>query len=100
MQVRLPRRDPTARGAHHEALLDQEGFDHVFDGAALLAERRREAFDADGAAVELLDDREQELAIHHVEAIAIDIEQIERGLRDFVRDSTTRLHLGVVADAA
>ena len=54
--IGLARGDAAARGAHQEALLDQVGLDHVFDRAALLAERRRKAFDADRTAVELLDD--------------------------------------------
>src|SRR3954470_8331722 len=58
--------DAAARGAHDEALLDQVWLDHVLDRAAFLPERRRETFDADRAAVEFLDDRQQELAVHYV----------------------------------
>src|SRR4029453_8065339 len=76
--------DAAARGAHDEALLDQIGLDHILDRAALLAERRRETLDADRAAVKLLDDRHQELAVHHVEAERVDVEHVERRLGHFV----------------
>src|ERR1043165_668176 len=91
--------DAAARGAHHEALLNQIGLDHVLDRAALLAERRRETFDADRAAIEFLDDRQQELAIHHVEAERIDVEHVERRLGHFVGDAAAGLDLGIVTHA-
>jgi hypothetical protein len=93
------RRHPTARRAHDETLLDQERLDHVLDRAALLAERRREALDADRAAVELLDDRQQQLAVHDVETERVDVEHVERRLRDFVGDAPRRLDLRVVPHA-
>src|SRR4029450_4135921 len=43
VQVRVARRDASARSAHHETLLDQERLDGVLDRAALFAERRCEA---------------------------------------------------------
>ena len=55
--VGAPRGHPAPRRAH-EALLDQEGLQHVLDGAALLAERRRQGLHADRPAVEALDDRQ------------------------------------------
>ena len=81
MQVRVARRHAAARGAHDVALLDQERLDDVLDRAALLAERGREAVDADRAALELLDDREHQPAVHRVEPLRIDVEQVERGPR-------------------
>src|SRR5689334_417121 len=53
MLVGVAGSDAAARSAHDEALLDQIGFDHVLDRAALLAQRRRETLDPDRAAVEL-----------------------------------------------
>ena len=99
MLVGVARRDAAARRAHHEALLDQVRLDHVLDRAALLAERRREALDADRTAVELLDDRQQELAVHDVEAERIDVEHVERRLRHLIGDAAAGLHLGIVAHA-
>ena len=47
---------------------DQVGLDHVFQGAALLAERRGQRFHADRAAVEILDDQVEQPPIQVVEA--------------------------------
>src|SRR3546814_3426661 len=58
--VRLVRRHAPARGADQEALLDQVRLDHVLERAAFLAQRRGQRFDADRAAVEVLDDRSEE----------------------------------------
>ena len=44
--VRRQRRDPAARRALQEALLDQEGLDHVLDRVALLADRGGEVVQA------------------------------------------------------
>ena len=73
--------------------------DHVLERAALLADRGGETVDADRTAVELLHDREQQPAIERVEAPRIDVEQVERGVRDRLVDAAAALHLGVVAHA-
>ena len=46
-------RHAAALGALQVALLDEEGLEHVLDRVALLADRRGEVVDADGAAAEL-----------------------------------------------
>src|SRR5262245_51453544 len=100
MLVSVAGGDAAARGAHDEALLDEIGLDDVLDGAALLAERRCQALDADRTAVELLDDRQQELAIHHVEAERVDIEHVECRLGYLVGDAAAGLHFCIVAHPA
>ena len=97
MQIGVAGGDAAAGGAHHETLLDQKGFDHVFDRAALLAQRSGEAFDTNRAAVELFDDRQQELAIHHIETLWIHIEHVQCGLCDLVGDSSACADLRVIA---
>ena len=62
--------------------------------------RRREAVDADRSAVEALDDRRQELAIERVEALAVDLQQIERRVGDRFVDAAVGAHLRVVAHPA
>ena len=74
MRIRVAGRNPPASRAHEKTLLDQERLDDVLDRTALLAHRGRETVDTHRAAVEALDDREQELAIEHVEALRIDLE--------------------------
>ena len=46
--------------------------------------------EADRAAAELVDDRPQQLAIDLVEAVLVDLEQLQRGVRDLERDGARR----------
>ena len=46
--------DTAPGGALDEALLDEIGFDNVFDGVAWLGQGRGDCFDADRAAAEIL----------------------------------------------
>ena len=82
MPIRLARDHAAARGAHQEALLDQERFEHVFDRAALFGQRRGERFHADRAAVEMIDDRAEQAPIERVEAFGVDLEHLQRRDRD------------------
>src|SRR5208337_1116193 len=66
----------------------------------LLADRRGEAVDADRAAVELVDYRGQDRAVHLVEAARVDIEQLQRRKRDFARYDPRLVDLGEVAHPA
>src|SRR5690349_3223722 len=56
-----------ARGAVEEAELEQEGLAHVLDGVALHAEGGCQRLDADGAAVVLLDDSAEVVAVEWVQ---------------------------------
>ena len=47
--------------------------------------RRGEAGDPDRTAAELVDDRPQQPAIDLVEAVLVDLEQLQRALRDVER---------------
>src|SRR5262245_19793009 len=100
MLVREASGDSATRRALQETFLDQVRLDDVLEGSPLLADRGREAVDADRAAVELLDHGEQELAVHRVEAVRVDLEQVHRGLRDALVDRAVALDLRVVAHAA
>ena len=55
--------------------------------------------EADRAAAELVDDRPQQLAIDFVEPVLVDLEQLQRRVRDLERDRAVGAHLRVVADA-
>ena len=59
-------RDPAARRALQEALLDQEGLDHVFDGVTLFPDGCRQVVQPDGAAVELVQHGLEQFAVHEV----------------------------------
>ena len=84
--VRRQRRDPPARRALQVALLDQVGLDHVLDRARLLADRRGHVVQAHRAAVEAVDHRLEQLAVHHVEALRVDVEHRQRQLGERLAD--------------
>ena len=71
-----------ARGALDEAELEQVRLVDVLDRVRLLAERDGERREPDRAAVELLDDRAQEVAVDPLEPELVDLEQLERLARD------------------
>ncbi len=98
--VRRHRRHPPARRALQEALLDQVGLDHVLDGVAFLADRSGHVVQAHRPAVETVDHRLQQLAVHDVEAQRVDVEHGQCLLRDLVVDAARALDVGVVAHAA
>ena len=91
--------DPPARGALQEAELQQVRLVDVLDRVGLLAERDGERREADGPAAELERDRLQQLAVGALEAVVVDLEQLEGLLRDVARDHAGVTHLGDVADA-
>ena len=55
---------------------------------------------ADRAAAELLDHREQQLAVHHVEAEHVDVEHLERRVGDRLGHDAVGLDLRIVAHPA
>ena len=71
------RRDPPAQRALQKALLDQIGFDDVLDRARFLANGGGNVLQADRAAVETVHDGFQQLAVHQVEALRVDVQHRE-----------------------
>ena len=67
--------DAAARGALEESLLDQVGLVEVLERPGVLADRDGQRLDAGGAAVVVLDQRAQDLAVDVVEAELVDLEQ-------------------------
>src|SRR5579859_5822455 len=88
-----------ARRALDEAELQQIRLVDVLDRVGLLAERNSERGQADRPAVELHDDRAQELTRLAVEPEGVHLEELERLARDVVRDRTLMAHLRDVAHA-
>ena len=68
------RRDAAARRALQEAGLQQVGLVEVLERAAVLAERRGDRADADGAAAELLDDRREDPPVELVEPVLVHLQ--------------------------
>jgi hypothetical protein len=56
MSIDRRRGDAAARRALQEALLDQEGFEHILDRVTRFADCRRQVVDPHRAAGELVDD--------------------------------------------
>ena len=54
------------------ALLDEVGFDDVFEGAAFFADTGGEGVEADWSACEVIDDDGEQAAVEVVEAEAVD----------------------------
>ena len=74
-------RGAPARRALDQSALEQVGLVDVLDRVLLLPDRDRERRQADRAAAEALADRAQDLAVEAVEALVVDLEQVERRRR-------------------
>src|SRR5687768_2950614 len=93
-------RDTAARSAIEEPRLNEEGLVDILDGVLLLVNRRGQAVHANRTAVELVDDRAQQVAIDLIESLIIDLEQLQ-GIRGHGHGNPSlRADLGEVADAA
>lgn len=79
---------PSAGRAIEEADLDEEGFVDVFDGIGIFGERCSKGIQADRPALVLLHNRQQQTAIHLVEAVLIDFEHLESSLSRSTIDLT------------
>src|SRR6185437_16954409 len=89
-----------AGGAVEEADLDEEGFVDFFEGVFFFGECGGKRVQAYGATVIFLDDGAEQAAVEFVEAVRVDLEQCECGLRGGAIDLSLGADLGIVADAA
>lgn len=64
--------DAALGGALEEAFLDEVGFVDFFEGGGFFADGDGDGAEADGAAVEVLGDGEEDALIHFVEAEGVD----------------------------
>ena len=87
-------------GAYKETLLDEEGFDHVSQGATFLAEGRRQRLDAHRPAIEILDDRAEQAPIECIESFGIHLEHVQGVAGDRLGDATIGTYLGKVPHPA
>src|SRR5207248_8003567 len=76
-----------------EALLKQVRLVHVLDGVGLLAHRHRQRGEPHRAALELLADRAEDVAVEAVEAGMVHLEQVERLLGHLAVDAPRAAHL-------
>jgi len=78
--------------------LEKERLVDVLDRFGLLAHRRGERLQADGAPAELLGDRAEQATVFLVEAFVVDLERGERFARDGQGDHAVVSDLRVIAD--
>ena len=76
------------------------GFDDLFEGPSFLAQRGGQILDAHRPSVELLDEKPEQLAVHHVETGRVHLEHVQPPGRHFLDDPAVGPHLGVVAHPA
>src|SRR5262245_142497 len=76
----LQRQDTAARRAPDESLLQEVGFDDVFQRVARLRQCRRQSLDADRPAFVVLGDAGEVAVIEGVEAFAVHLELPERAI--------------------
>ena len=100
MLVGAARGGAAAGGAVEEAVLQEVRLVDVLDRVGLLADGRGEGVHARPAAAELLDDGEEEAAVHLVEAVGVDLEEGEGVAGDGDGDGAVGPDLGEVAHAA
>src|ERR687896_1357946 len=90
------RHNPPPRRPLDEAELEEVGLVDVLDRVGLLAEGDRQRGEADGTAVELVEDGPEKLAVDPLEALAVHLEQRERFPGDCKRDHSVVSYLGHV----
>src|SRR5712692_10905988 len=97
MPIRLQRRHPPAGSTLEKPFLEQIGFVYVLDGTFFFADGGGDGFDTDRPAIKFLDDREQNGAIHLVEAGLIHLQKRQGRTRDLARHYRDSFDLGKVA---
>src|SRR2546426_9209547 len=95
--IRPRRRAAAAGSAGEEALLHQERLVHLFQGAGVLTDGGGDGAEPDWPALELLDDRLEDAAVHVVQPELVHVKPLQRFERDRGGDGAGGAHLGVIA---
>src|SRR5471030_2069587 len=90
----------SAWGTLNKPLLDQEGFNNVFDGFAFFSDGSGQVIESDRSPHELVDDRKQQLAVHVVETSSINIQHIQRTVCRLAVNGAIAFHFGKIAHTA
>jgi hypothetical protein len=96
MRIGALRGDAAARRAGNEPLLQEVGLVDIANRVGLLADRGSQRIDSDRTAVELVDYRGEDRAVHLVEATRIDLEQFQRAQGHFARHYRRLIDLGEI----
>src|SRR5215212_976252 len=91
------RGDPAPRGALYEAALQQVWLVDVLDGVARLGEGHGDGTDANGPAVELVDDETEVIPVGPVEPKVVDALHVEGGVGSLLVDLALANNLSIVA---
>src|SRR5690606_10560299 len=89
---------PAPGGPHDKSLLDQKGLIDLFQGLGAFGYRRGQGTDPHRAALELVDDREQDLVVHLIQAVGIHVQGFEPKSGDSQVNVPTSFDLGKVPD--
>ena len=100
MGIGVSRCDPTPRRPQDKTLLNQEGFQNVLDGTALLRDRRGQTIDTHWSAIKLFNHGEKQAPIKMIETLRINAQQIEGRLRGCAINASISLDLGVVTNSS
>src|SRR5690606_7868564 len=92
--------DAAARGADEVALLQEVGLVDLLEGVLFLADAGGEGLEADGSAVEAVDDHREQAAVHGVEAGFVHLQAGEGAGGAFAIDAVAAGLLHEVAHAA
>src|SRR5438045_1357005 len=85
-----------ARRAVQETNLNQERFVNLFDSIGFFRQCRSQGANPDRAALILLDNGQQQLAIHLVESVAIDFQHLQRRLGSGQVDVASTSDLSII----
>ena len=87
----------SAWGTLQKTLLNQKGFNHVFNRLPLLADASRNIVQPDRSSVEAVNHGLQQLSVHHIKALGIDVEHRQRQVGNLKVDLPGALDLCIVA---
>src|SRR5215471_12184666 len=99
MLVRKARNDAPSWCTRNEAKLQQVWLIHILNRLGVFAGAGCQCIQPNRPAVELLDDRQQQIAVGLIETDMINLQRVQRRLSDFARNHAIGLHLGIVTHA-
>ena len=90
--------DPAPRSSGDKTLLKQIWLVIIFQGYAILGERRAQSLQTDRTAFELNDYRFENLSVHIVKSDRVHVQRGQRGICDQLRNSAVGLHFRIITD--
>ena len=90
----------TTRSALDKTLHDKERLIHFLYRARILADGCGYGAHTHGSATELVDDGGENLVVNLVQTVLVDVQRLERHLRNIISDGSVTLHLGEISHAA